>query len=51
MLYFGLNFAIPSRFKLPPDLVEYDLHVALEEPTVFDFRVKVAGWSVPSATK
>jgi hypothetical protein len=43
------SFKVSAGLAIPPDVVEYDLHVALEDPTVFEFKVKVAGWPSPKA--
>lgn len=41
------SYSIYAGLAIPPDLVEYDLHVTLEEPTVFEFKVKVSDWPSP----
>lgn len=38
------NPRFKSGLLIPRDIEEYDLHVALEEPTVFEFQVKITNW-------
>lgn len=41
-----------AGFMSPPGLKDFDLHIALEEPQVFEFSAKVSNWpTVPSEKK
>lgn len=41
------NVPFHAYFKIPPQLESLDLHVALEEPQVFEFFVKISNWPTP----
>lgn len=37
-----------SGFSVPPDVEDFDLHIALEEPQVFEFFAKISNWPTAS---
>ncbi len=45
------DFLFGTYFKTPPHLKSLDLHVALEEPQVFEFFAKVSNWPTVPAEK